>query len=262
MAAEQLPDTLYKYRAFSMRAVADMASNRVFLSSPRRFNDAFDGKIPWSEFLSENELREFAASEGAFGERLRSLREARPELFAGEWQLNDDGWLFVRGLLAENFAHVTECGICSLSAVADDIRMWAHYADSRRGFCLGFSTEFAPFCDAVPVDYAEGVQEVDARRVLAGELGESEARAYLVTKSAIWRDEREFRIVATRPDSHAHYAPEAVRSATFGDRTPIEHMVIAHGVLPAHVDFFVISPSGGYRFELIEVDRAVLERHR
>jgi len=56
---------------------------------------------------------------------------------------------------------------------------------------------------------------------------------------------------------------EAVRSLTFGDRTPIEHMVVSHSVLPAHVEFFVAGPTDD-RFELeaLPVDRDVLERYR
>ncbi|HLU61317.1 MAG TPA: DUF2971 domain-containing protein [Gammaproteobacteria bacterium] len=259
---EELPDILYKYRDFNLRAVADMASNRLFLSSPQRFNDAFDGKIPWSEFLSPNELREIVENGGPFATQLRELRETRPEIFTAEWQLSDEGWLHVRDLLAEQFSSVSECGICSLSAVADDLRMWAHYGDSRQGFCLGFSTAHPPFDRAVPVRYLDRLHEVDAYKVLSGTLEEREAREYLVTKSAIWKDEREYRIIADAPDSHARYPEEAVRNITFGDRTPIEHMLIAHGVLPAHVEFFVISPTGGGRFELIAVDRDVLERYR
>lgn len=261
-SSRRLPELLYKYRAFSMRAVADMASNRVFLSSPRRFNDAFDGKIPWSEFLSEKDLREIANNGGPFADRLNDLQQNRPELFSSGWRLNDDGYLVVRTLLAERFSRVTNCGICSLSAVVDDLRMWAHYADSRQGFCLGFATQFAPFCDAVPVRYRQELQEIDAYEVLAGRLGEDQARAYLLTKSDIWREEQEFRVIGDHSDSHAHYPPEAIRTATFGDRTPIEHMVIAHGALPTSVDFFVISPTGGRQFEQIHVDREALERYR
>lgn len=257
-----LPEMLYKYRSFSLRAIADMASNRVFLSSPRRFNDAFDGKIPWSEFLTEDELREIANNGGPFADQLNMLQQQRPELFSSGWRLNDDGYLVVRSLLAERFSRVTDCGICSLSAVVDDLRMWAHYAHSRQGFCLGFATGFAPFCDAVSVRYRGELQEIDAYQVLAGKLGEEQAREYLLTKSDIWREEREFRIIGDQSDSHCHYPPEAVRTATFGDRTPIEHIVIAHGALPEQVGFFVISPAGRGQFEQIRVDRDVLERYR
>lgn len=257
-----MPGELYKYRAFSMRAVADMASNRIFLSSPQRFNDAFDGKIPWNQFLTEDELREIVENGGPFAKRLHALRKARPGMFCGDWQLNDDGYLFVRSLLAESFSQISECGICSLSAVSDDLRMWAHYADSRRGFCLGFSTDFPPFSDATEVTYECDLQEIDAFRVLAGKLDEREAMNYLVTKSDIWSEEQEFRIIRKTADVHVRYSPEAVRCAIFGDRTPIEHMVICHGVLPAHVEFFVVNPTGRYAFERIPLDRGVLERYR
>lgn len=140
--------------------------------------------------------------------------------------------------------------------------MWAHYGDSRQGFCLGFSTRYPPFDQAVAVRYLERLHEVNAYKVLSGTLEEREAREYLVTKSTIWSDEREYRIISDSPDSHARYPEDAVRTITFGDRTATEHMVIAHGVLPPHVEFFVISPTGGGRFELISVDRDVLERYR
>lgn len=261
--SRKLPDTLYKFRPFSLHAIADMAANRVFLSSPRHFNDAYDCNIPWNGFLSAAELKRIADNGGPFAETLKKLKDERPELFESGWQLNDDGYLHLRGMLVDRFAGINDRGICSLSAVRSDIRMWAHYADSRRGFCLGFSTRHDPFTNATAVHYSESMKQLDAYQLLAGKLDRDAAFEYLVVKADAWSEEKEFRVFNDAPDTHLHYPVEAVRNITFGDRTAVEHMVICHGVLPPHVEFLVATPKGdSYAFEATPIDRKVLERYR
>src|SRR5690606_31939590 len=104
---------------------------------------------------SAEELQKIAGNHGPFAESLRALHAERRDLFESGWQLNPDGFLYLRNLMAEHFSGINNCGVCSLSAVSSDLKMWAHYGDSRQGFCLGFSTQFAPFDAALPVEYVE-----------------------------------------------------------------------------------------------------------
>jgi hypothetical protein len=93
-------------------------------------------------------------------------------------------------------AAVLVCGIryriLSLSALADSAALWARYANGGKGVCLGFSTANTLFGGAEAVKYTDaGI--LDDLPVGASEL---ELRL-LLTKSAKWREECEYRVVTS-----------------------------------------------------------------
>lgn len=49
-------------------------------------------------------------------------------------------------------------GVVSFSKRNDSILMWSHYADSHKGFCIGFHTKIE-FRDAKEVYYAENINK-------------------------------------------------------------------------------------------------------
>ncbi len=94
-------------------------------------------------------------------------------------------------------------GILSLTEVADDTLMWAHYADSHRGILIGFDEKHAFFNRR----RSEGDEFYFLRSVLYAELpaapslAKLEGDAIFVTKGEKWEYEREWRMLAPLTDA-------------------------------------------------------------
>ena len=94
-------------------------------------------------------------------------------------------------------------GILSLTEVSDDVVMWAHYADSHRGFLIGFD-ERHPFFNR---RRSEDDDFYSLRRVIYADLPPARSirdvsgDAILVTKAARWSYEREWRMLAPLGDA-------------------------------------------------------------
>lgn len=70
--------------------------------------------------------------------------------------------------------------------------MWAHYAASCRGVCLEFSVENELFCGALPVAYLHSYPQFSVAAT-----DEDENLQPLLTKSAVWSYEDEFRLIVS-----------------------------------------------------------------
>ena len=79
-----------------------------------------------------------------------------------------------------------------LSTHPDSILMWAHYAASCRGVCLEFSVENELLCGALPVAYLDSYPRFDVAATDADENLQP-----LLTKSAVWSYEDEFRVIVS-----------------------------------------------------------------
>lgn len=98
---------------------------------------------------------------------------------------------------------VSDARVFSMSKTWDEPRMWAHYASSHSGFCLGLVG-----VDAVPkevifdqVDYTTRRPRISATEICLSATGDNEelrrevySRSYL-QKSVGWRSEQEYRLI-------------------------------------------------------------------
>ena len=115
------PRYLYKYKRIDEDHL-DYSSrifthNELYFSKVGDFNDPFDCRYRYELNGSEADLAEYHD---------RVQREHHPSCNEQERRSETAQWLAMKW------------GIYCLSAVPDDILMWAHYADGHRGFCLQF----------------------------------------------------------------------------------------------------------------------------
>ncbi len=132
-------------------------------------------------------------------------------------------------------------GILSLTEVPDDVRMWAHYADSGRGFLIEFDPghpwfhakreERDSFYHLRQVNY---VSSRPAKYLLDITEGE-----FLYTKWSVWQDEKEWRIIRNFNDG-----------AKIGDRPdPYGNSIILFSIPPASITSVVLGFSASNEFE-------------
>ena len=109
---DRLNNLLFKYRAFNKSSLEILINKKIYLAKSCTFNDPFDSQLLPKDFQQE----------------LVDLGYQLEDVQINEY--ND----YVKDRL-------DGYGIFSMSESHDNILMWAHYADSHKGFCLGFKND-------------------------------------------------------------------------------------------------------------------------
>ena len=143
----KLPKTVYKYRSWDDKFHKKvLKENQLYMAALRQFNDPFDGRIPtkfellntdekkWQyafkmcegreSIFNKNGLTIESESKRIFNELKNSMNLIQGSYSEIEWERNNKYY-----------------GVLSLSKRWNSILMWSHYADSHKGYCIGFNGE-------------------------------------------------------------------------------------------------------------------------
>ena len=132
-------------------------------------------------------------------------------------------------------AEARRWGLYCLSAVPNNILMWAHYANAHQGFCLQFLNEQGqPFrikpnpgergetpeyLDPVPVRYSNQYPVVNFNR----DERMTMVRKTCFTKARQWIYEEEWRMVDINGPGPHQFSPQCLTGVIFGCRMSEEH---------------------------------------
>lgn len=222
---------VYKYRSCEQRNINMLAAHELWASKFEDLDDnVFEGQII-DKVVEQLEI--IARIPGAPVEEVQNK------------------WLELR-------KHVNEVGIYSLSqssnGFADNVMMWSDYADSNKGFCLGFDldmlldSEKYPFMvEEVKVNYSDKMPEVtlsdmnDYTGIYTKLLG---------TKHVRWDYQNEVRTVYDKSGIHK-YNPYALKEVYFGAMTSNDDkQKILDALKGCELDVYQIQPkSGSYDLE-------------
>ncbi|MCA9012022.1 MAG: DUF2971 domain-containing protein, partial [Planctomycetaceae bacterium] len=123
---------------------------------------------------------------------------------------------FRRQLAASN-------GVACFSELPKHLLIWSHYADSHRGFCLEFATNYPPFDGHLfRVSYEAKMPTVSPSERDFGDI--FELRRFLLTKAREWRYEKEWRIVSELSDTTIDYPPAALKRIFVGAKATTRTM--------------------------------------
>lgn len=128
--------------------------------------------------------------------------------------LDEDGYLADKHIKAMVDKHF---GVLSLSTSATDPRLWSHYASSHKGVCFGFDKSAHPFGHARRVQYRSSMPIIHVSKL-------SQTDALVLTKSAKWRYEKEWRVVK-RGAGIIQVPQSAIRLVIFGCECPEEDAI-------------------------------------
>lgn len=236
--------TVYKYR-HAKRSI-DLRSCTLRLTPPGEFNDPFEGlpavTAAWDsdalEYM-EGEMHRLAAADGV----TLAPAEVAAELRGVDDLVARNGSAWVSRATNEIF------GVVSFSAHWDDGLMWGHYADSHRGFVVGYDALHSwfdtrtgpndPMNHLVPMNYSKVRPAIPLSAFLGGHTDEERATALFLTKARAWRYEREVRLVrrldtADLREGTSHllrYPPELVREVIVGQRMSYSDRAELLGIL-------------------------------
>jgi hypothetical protein len=219
-------DVLYKYKpldgqGFTMNIIEN---GEIYLPSMFELNDPFEGPPPYvyeqADLTDENiYLKRYSLLKGEHPEwaetQIRQVIDNQPkDLLSNEEHLAQ--------CHEEQRKRLSKVGIYSLSAKKDIPLMWAHYANSHTGVCIGFDTKVLSGCVAgllLPVVYKEDTPKIK----LFEKFYESVQRSCL-TKSRDWEYEQEYRLVKTLGAKEKYFIPaEGIVEIVFGCKMTQKH---------------------------------------
>jgi len=226
------PLIYYKYRQFDNRAFEILLNRELWFATPGAMNDPLDCQIPLDKIL---QAVINSSQDGELRNALVALRDwtVRHTSTNAPIRLNDSVNDLIRG-----------SGVLTLSKCATEALMWSHYGGGHKGICIGFA---ASFFDGLLKDHKTyglvGAQDVEYAPVpLFQDFFEGNAMvlsrysqqedqsildkfrsdyifelivASLLTKSARWSYEEEYRVVKSKPGS-LKFPSAAVKEIIFG----------------------------------------------
>ena len=223
MSLSAPPPLLYRYRPASGqnfdRLRKMIVEGEHYFATPGSLNDPFDCRPIYRLGSSDNAVRQylqylFSKFEPNVPEKERSAQIEQlltnPD--------NDPRRQENQQLLAAAISFgINRIGVLCLSASDRVPLMWAHYAESNSGVCLGFDSSMQPLARALPVQYSNTRPIVD----LTVDTYKSELVKTLYSKSDDWCYEQEWRLCDDLRGPGIHFIPtSALRQIILGFKAP------------------------------------------
>jgi hypothetical protein len=193
---------LFKYRVFNKNSIQCLTDDVVWVSDPKNFNDPFE-----YTFHLEPDLSYEASRRMNTGITRLNYVEKQEELV---------------GKLKTEFLVGGIFSLCESNTVS---LMWSHYADSHRGFCIGYERSEGNLLgsdECLPVSYgtfpevkfSEFFRALETRKE---EWAKPLFKAMVLSKDPNWNYEREWRVLFEQREQLISINVP-VRSITFGLR--------------------------------------------
>ncbi|WP_394182678.1 DUF2971 domain-containing protein [Marinomonas posidonica] len=156
------PDSLYKYCPIysdnfeNERSIENLINSHAVFSNRHNFNDLFDSKI---DFIrpTRAKLKKLASEMNA---KMRS--DFKRDFLGEDWE---EKYLAVEQEISRVFdRYLYYC----LTDKPDSNLMWSHYANSHKGFCIEWSSEFI---NADKVRYESEIAKFDVFDILRSTYG-------------------------------------------------------------------------------------------
>lgn len=190
---------LYHYQSFEKRErlARIFTEGTIYCSMPRDFNDPWDCRPCFNKsILDDPEGYNCTVRWFVHNNRIYNTALSEEEIVWTEKEIRSDRKLLELMIdqmtLRMEEAIQKRYRVYCLSTHPDSTLMWAHYAASCRGVCLEFSVQNELFCRALPVEYRDSYPLFSVAAT-----DEEEDLRLLLTKSAVWGYEDEFRLIVS-----------------------------------------------------------------
>lgn len=214
--APKYPKLLYKYRDWDADGHADamIRCGEVYFATVQSLNDPFEfrwlDKFPLDEWKADQFLREQIARANP----LDTVEERAVRYSALRRQVDDHFQKFGRGT-SPTMVKDFDFGVFCCAELPRDLLMWAHYANSHTGVCIGFSPDVLMPARMFPVIYSDEVPVFDVWDYFR----DSQDKFVTIgrTKGLAWKYELEWRTIG---DIGAARYPNFARRVVIGARAP------------------------------------------
>jgi hypothetical protein len=203
------PQYLYYYCPFDDYAVDILEKKRLFLKSPKDFNDPFDCnafslRIGSAKFYRRGLLSDLKKTEISKNQKKRIRQVLENKLYE-----EDAFWPAVRfGMQSE----IEKAGVFSFAERFDNFLLWSHYADKHKGICFEFEFKY------MPIDLSK-ITKVNYKKQMPI-IQYSQQKNYhsiFDTKSNIWKYEKEWRAVVNgKARTHVQFGNRTLNAVICG----------------------------------------------
>jgi len=229
---DSYPKYFYKYRSISNLndlendySLEALKNNFFIFSSRLNFNDLFDSKIELVK-PSAKDFKEIIKLTGKSGRKNLGA-------YIERGKLSPHGEDFIEDFEKKFNALIDSYAFLSLSSNPASNLMWSHYADSHKGFCIEYKSEFVKadkvyYREEIPSLYIYDVIMQNFLPQSSDELGKYIWTA-LRTKLKEWEYESEYRYKSNQFMGNlklgqkfmkVYYESKFVESVIIGCRTP------------------------------------------
>lgn len=192
---KNLPDSLFKYFTPKQQKIDAVKSNQIWLACPTTFNDPYDCHV----HIDQNDRATFDKFYQHFCKG-DLTNENLAEVNGG------DGVEIFNRILANCVKKTLK--VASLTDRADSFLMWAHYADSHKGFCIEYETSnlLGNECirkSLLPVYYSDKVADFTDYNFEFNKDGKSSSYFWrmAITKPLEFKYENEWRLITPNEDA-------------------------------------------------------------
>ena len=216
---------LFKYLSYERIDV--LQNNKIKFSSPADFNDPFEFQVSFSKVIEYDKnfekqvrlelkkeiLRKFESIPKdmcnnilTFKVKRQLIKEIKSQLIKNISDLknNSEPTLAINAstVFSENL--INKIGVLSLTEKSDNLLMWAHYATSHQGYCLGFNSDSNFFNRK----RSENDEFYHIRKVIYDKnrpykpITDLTAQDTFLTKSDDWKYEQEWRMLVSLDDAN------------------------------------------------------------
>jgi hypothetical protein len=203
------PSILFRYRPCSQWTLAEIFNHEIYLAKPEELNDPFECSAPvwWNADLIRKHWLEVCAP----------ARGLSPDEALAEYEKSSE--LGIQRLAEGLRYKSSQTGIACFSAKPDSIRMWANYAKSHKGICVGYDTKIQPFNVAISVNYQNPNKPFDIFACLQDDPTEI-ANHIALRKAEEWKFEDEYRIPVNIEGNPRliSFQPSAIKEIRLGAR--------------------------------------------
>lgn len=265
---------LYKY--LSPERIDVLKNRSIRFSPPIAFNDPFEFKPVISSVASDNYIRQYMEENiDSMVELLKSELPVNIRDFFPQSKLREMLLLYINsniGVADQLMGPVINklstllfeksnenIGVLSLTEKSDNLLMWSHYADSHRGYCIGFNSnhEFFnrkrskndEFSHLRKVEYLE--------RRPSKSIVEMNGTDIFLLKSDVWKYEQEWRMCAilSEADTIIHTTNPSVNLFNFPAGI-LDEIIIGVNADASLTDSILSFIRGNSEFGHVEVKRA------
>ncbi|MFZ1683377.1 MAG: DUF2971 domain-containing protein [Candidatus Zixiibacteriota bacterium] len=275
-----VPPVLYKYRSWGCQHSKDaLRSRTIRFTNPLEFNDPFDGRLP-NDYrnLPVDEMVARVLADEQFFDRVQADLRSQGVTISNDQivkMMRDEDVIEItrtrnNGNFDEQLAieRNSTIGIFPVTPVNDSVLMWSHYADSHKGFCIGYSmpglidefdrleAEESTFISHFRVRYVPDLPVLD----VTDHSDPNWLWRQFITKADYWSYETEHRfLLPGKTNTLITLPPQVITEIVFGALMTIPHqeeirsLLREAGVTPRY--YAAKMSKGRYRLNIIAFDQ-------
>ena len=222
--SEEIPETVYKYRDWKNDYHKRILLHQeIFIPSPRSFNDPFDCRIPIAYHLLKDDeelAKEYIDQvvSRQFPECTYEQQEQEVTRLLKEGRFRNDDFIEKENKKSIEKLH-DMLGVFSVTAVNDNVLMWAHYSNNHQGICIGFDS--IQLFNYLGGGGGEIFYEEEYPTILPTEDFQKQLIRQINTKASYWDYEIEYRLTKSKfADKIMTLPKEIIKEVIWGYKTP------------------------------------------